>query len=1084
MGEGRSLDTHGCPPSVVMDLAGAGFLDAEIVGSDDFAEIYRCAESNRARRVYVKVLRGHLAKQDRTEFFREQNAIRQLTEHPNIISILHVGTVCSDLPYFVTHCDLQANLDAQIRNDGPLPLDQVLRVGVKLAGAVEAAHRVGILHGDVKPSNIFLTASGEPQLADFGSAQITDRLDPLGTTTESSAFTAPEVLGGNLPTPAADIYGLGATLFSLLTGDSGAQISNRPMPSSGQPTYGFREYRIPVDVSATVARAISQDNSLRPATAAEFGEELRNLQRKYNFPVDEMSLDTELNGGTDTEAQHSPELRNFNSTRSSGHSMACPLPLELTSFVGRRQELAKAKNLLAGGRLVTLTGIGGVGKTRLAMRVAESVQHKYIDGVRLIELGGLRDKSTLIEAVASAVGIQDHSTRPVRDILIEHLATRELLFVIDNCEHMVSAVAELAEFLLRACGVLRILATSREPLAIEGETVLRVPPLAVPDLKRESSLRQMPKYDAVSLFTERGAAAVPGFALTEENALAVAAICLHLDGLPLPIELAAARLRAMSPEQILRRLNGRYALLSRGSRGAPTRQQTLRSCIDWSYDLCTAREQLVWCRMSIFAGSFELDAIEYVCGTDLTPEELLDTLMALVEKSILIREEHGAVVRLRMLETLRDYGHEKLERSGGGVALQRRHRDWYLALAQDAEVDWISADQIETIDRLKREQSNLREALEFSINDDVVAGLRIASALRWFWSSQGLYNEGRSWFDQLLAVQSGPPTSEWVKSLYCASVMAGIQGDLHASATLLDEARRLTAGTDDLMMGAYVDCADGMLALYSGDLPRASSRLEAALAQFSKRGERTLETSVLYQLGLVYGLSDRRDQAIKCYEHVLTITATHGEKVYRSHALWALGIAVWQQGDSERAVQLLLESLRLSRQVRSPRIAAKSIEAMAWIECEQHNAQRAAVLLGAAESVAHSVGSAAVIHSSLIAYHEICEQLSRRKLGIDRYAAAYRRGRQSSFASAIAYALHEQLTGASAGDTKSAILTKREREVAGLIADGLTNRAIAERLVISPRTAQGHVEHILTKLSFTSRAQVAAWVTQQIHEGD
>ncbi|MDH6293315.1 ATP-binding protein, partial [Rhodococcus opacus] len=914
-----------------------------------------------------------------------------------------------------------------------------------------------------------------------GIAHITGGFETAtGAVTGSPAYTAPEVLAGDPPSPAADVYGLGAALFSALTGHaaferrSGEQVVAQFLRITTQPVPDLRERGIPDDVAAAITRAMSRTPDARPATAAAFGEELQQIQLDHGFPVDEMALHTTPGGADDYalpvsgRAGHSPR------------SVMAALPLELTSFVGRRHELTEAKNLLAGSRLVTLTGIGGVGKTRLAMRVASAVQREYSDGVRLVELGELRDEASLTDAVAAAVGVQDQSARPVREVLSEFLVTRELLVVLDNCEHMVDAVAELAGSLLRESPRLRMLATSREPLGIGGEAVLRVPPLGVPDPKRRPSLRGLPKYDAVTLFAERGTAAVPGFALTEENAVAVAGICHRLDGLPLPIELAAARLRAMSPEQILRRLTDRYTLLTRGNRGAPTRQQTLRLCIDWSFELCTAREQLVWGRLAVFAGSFELDAAEWVCGADLDPGKLLDTLTSLVEKSILIREEHGAVVRFRMLETLREYGYEKLEQTGEAVSLRRRHRDWYEALALDAEAEWISADQLDWIDRLKREHANLREALEFCVDDDPVAGLRTAAALRWFWTSQGLYNEGRRWLDQLLARQNGPPTIEWVKALYCASVMANIQGDHEVGAALVAKGRTLTAQTSDSMMDALVAYASGMLALFRGDRERACSHLETALAEFSERRDRTLEISVLYPLGLAYGLRGLTEQAIEVLERVLAITEKHGEKMYRSLSLWALGIAVWQQGGTYRPVQLLGQSLELTRKVHGPRVAAACLEALAWISVEEHDALRGAVLLGAAEGLARSVGTSSVIYTDLIVYHQNCEQATRRALGDRAFGSAHRKGEQFGFDAAIAYGLGEQPPRTTTPDTGASMrLTNRERQVADLIAEGLTNQAIADRLVISPRTAQGHVEHILAKLGFTSRAQVAAWVVER-----
>ncbi|RZL84481.1 MAG: tetratricopeptide repeat protein [Rhodococcus sp. (in: high G+C Gram-positive bacteria)] len=1089
MGEDDPLDTQRYPtPAVAAELTGTGFDPVEEIGRGGFGVVYRCTQEDLERTVAVKVLTVELDEENQARFFREQRAMGRLTGHPNIVNILQVGATDSGRPFIVMPYHPQDSLDARIRRDGPLPLAQALRLGVKMAGAVESAHRLGILHRDVKPANILLTDYGEPELADFGIAHISGGFETAtGAVTGSPAYTAPEVLAGDSPSPAADVYGLGAVLFSALTGHaaferrSGEQVVAQFLRITTQPVPDLREHGIPDDVADLIARAMSRTPGQRPATAAAFGEELRRLQLDHGFPVDEMALRAESGAqGNDVSPtsrgeRGSPVPSTLGTTGS--------LPLEMTSFVGRRHELTEARNLLGGSRLVTLTGIGGVGKTRLALRVASAVQRDYDDGVRLVELGELREESSLVDAIAGALGLRNHSARPARDVLVEFLVPRELLVVLDNCEHLVDAIAELAETLLRVCPGLRILATSREPLGIGGEAVLRVPPLEVPDPERTPSLRGLPKYDAVSLFAERAAAAVPGFVITEENAATVAGICHRLDGLPLPIELAAARLRAMSPDQILERLTDRYTLLTRGNRGAPTRQQTLRLCIDWSFELCTAGEQLVWGRLAVFAGSFELDAAEQVCGAGLAPDELLDTLTSLVEKSILIREESGSVVRFRMLETLREYGYEKLEQTGDDISMRRRHLRWYEALALDAESEWISAHQLDWIARLKREQPNLRTALEFSIEDDPVAGLRTAAALFLFWSSQSLYNEGRRWLDQLLARQSGPPTVEWVKALYCASVMANVQGDFHARTTIIEETRSLTAQTSDPMMRAFVVFADGMLALFSGDLVRARSHLETALAEFRERGDRTLEVGVLYPLGTAYGQSGMTEQAIECHERVLAITETYGEKMYRSHSLWALGVAVWQQGDARRSVELLEQSLQLTRRVHGPRVAAACIEALAWISLAQRDALRAAVLMGAANGLARPLGSSPVIHSNLIAYHEECDRKSRERLGDKAFAAAHRNGEQLGFDAAIAYALHEKQPATSTTKTDASTrLTKRERQVASLIADGLTNQAIADRLVISPRTAQGHVEHILAKLGFTSRTQVAAWVVEQTHD--
>jgi non-specific serine/threonine protein kinase len=346
------------------------------------------------------------------------------------------------------------------------------------------------------------------------------------------------------------------------------------------------------------------------------------------------------------------------------------LRVGLTSFVGRRRELTEAKRLLSVARLVTLTGVGGVGKTRLALRVAANARRAFDDGVWLIELGELHDLELLADTVVADLGLREQSSDPALELLAEHLADRRVLLVLDNCEHLVEAAAVLAEMLLRRCPDLRILATSHEPLGIGGEAVMRVLPLTVPDPDRPPALQGLPGYDAITLFAARAEAAAPGFVLSEANQVTVTRICQRLDGLPLAIELAADRLRVLSPQQILDRLSDRYRLLTAGSRDAPARQQTLKLSIDWSYDLCEPVEQQLWARLSVFAGGFELDAAESLCTGFLAPQDVLDVVARLVDQSILIREEAGAVARYRLLESLRDYGISKAagDRRGRGIA--------------------------------------------------------------------------------------------------------------------------------------------------------------------------------------------------------------------------------------------------------------------------------------------------------------------------------------------------------------------------------------------------------------------------------
>ncbi|MFF2114309.1 protein kinase domain-containing protein [Rhodococcus koreensis] len=1077
------------------ELRAAGFDDPHLIGRGGFGVVYRCTQSSLDRTVAVKVLESDLDEDNRERFFREQRAMGRLTGHPNIVNVLHVGTTDSGRPYIVMPFHPHDSLDVQIRRHGPLSLADTLGLGVKMAGALETAHRLGILHRDVKPANILVTDYGEPALTDFGIAHLAGGFETsTGTITGSPAFTAPEVLEGGAPSPASDIYSLGATLFCVATGHaaferrSGEHLVAQFLRITTHPVPDLREQGIPADLSAVIEQAMATDPRARPATAAEFGEALRQIQLRGGFPVDEMPLQVEP---TAAQGEQGPPITLSHSARttsaprremglSAGRSGAGNVPLELTSFIGRRHEMTEVKDRLSVSPLVTLAGIGGVGKTRLALRVAADVQRRFTDGARVVELGELRDDSLLVDVVAAALGLRSQSARPLLEVVVEYLIPRRVLLVLDNCEHLVDAVAELAEALLHVCPDLRILATSREPLGIGGEAVLRVPPLSAPDPDHPPTLRGMPQYDAVTLFAQRAAAAVPGFEVTEDNRVAITRICRQLDGLPLSIELAAARLRAMSPEQILQRLTDRYTLLTLGNRGAPTRQQTLALSIDWSHDLCTPREQQVWARLSVFAGGFELDAAEHVCGGTVAPEELLDTLTALVDKSILNREEVDTIVRFRMLETLRDYGREKLRHSDESPSIHRRHRDWYQQLVMTAEADWISPHQLQWIARLKREQSNLRAAMEFCLTQpsEIDAGLRIAVALFPFWLSRSMLSEGRRWFDRLLAWEPAHPTAERIQALCADSMLAEVQGDLTASTTLVGHGKALAATMTDAVIDAHIAHAEGVLALYSGDLPRACRNLEDALQVFRTQNDLSQQVWILMLLGVAYELRDDTARGIVCHEEVLAITETHHESVNRSYSLWAMGIAVLRQGDPARSAHLLEQGLQLTRVIDEPVTAAVCLEALAWT-CDDHNAHRAAVLMGAAESLGHAVGSSPILFHNHSLHHENCVQMARQSLGERAFLDAQHKGAALTFTEAVAYAIGEQPHPTTPTSDDAPHLTTRERQVSELVAQGLTNKAIANTLVISPRTAQGHVEHILTKLGFTSRAQIAAWVAEQ-----
>ncbi|WP_345345231.1 protein kinase domain-containing protein [Rhodococcus olei] len=1069
--------------SVAAELGAAGFTDAEEIGRGGFGVVYRCVQTTLDRTVAVKVLTADLDEQNRERFFREQRAMGRLTGHPNIVNVLQVGTTDNDLPYLVMPYCEQGSLDQRIRDHGPLPVDQTLQLGVRLAGAVESAHRLGILHRDIKPANVLLTDYGEPALTDFGIAHISGGFETaIGAFTATPAFTAPEVLKGDPPSPAADVYGIGATLFCALTGHaafarrSGEQVVAQFLRITSEPIPNLRELDLPDDVAAAIESAMSIDPNDR-RSAAQLGEQLREIQFRHGFPVDEMALRTRARSKRDA---REPVRDRSPDTGTSTAGTRGNLPAELTSFINRRSELSDAKELLSTSRLLTLTGMGGVGKTRLALRIATRAQRAFRDGAWLVELGELQDESLLAGVVATTLGIRSYSSEPADVVLADYLESRQLLLVLDNCEHVIDAAAALVAPLLRRCPELRILATSREPLGIGGEAALRVPSLSVPSPDRDLTLGGLPSFDAVTLFAERGAAVLPGFAVTEENMAAVVGICQRLEGLPLPIELAAARLPAMSPDQILQRLTDRFTLLNRGSRIAPSRQQTLRLCIDWSYELCSPDEQQLWGRLSVFAGTFELSAVEQVCGEDVSPGSLLDLVASLVEKSILIREEAAAAGRYRLLETLREYGLEKLEESGEHSRIRLRHRDWYLRLALRAEADFIGPRQLDLINHLRLDQQNLREALDTCTAEpgEAVAGLRLSAALYPFWIATGRVDEGAHWVERVLAVPDLPRGAEWVRAVSLGIILIGLQARADRADSLLEQARAAATEIDDTVTDVLVLYAAGNRAMYR-DVSESARYLDRAL-ELCPPDETLLVVITLVGAELAHGLAGHIERAAECLDEILRITEARGEIVFRALSLRNQGVAVWTT-DRPRAALLTRQALTLLRTAGDSFGSAPGLECLAWIAAADGDAARCAVLFGAAQAMRQAGRMPQMALPTMRAHHAEVEGRVRRTLGAKAFDTAYQKGLSMSFRKAISYALAEATEATPPGPAKTAevALTRRERQVAALVAEGLTNGGIAEKLVISRRTAEGHVERILTKLGFTSRAQIAAWVVEQ-----
>jgi predicted ATPase/DNA-binding NarL/FixJ family response regulator len=756
-----------------------------------------------------------------------------------------------------------------------------------------------------------------------------------------------------------------------------------------------------------------------------------------------------------------------------------------TRFVGRQREVSDAKRLLSASRLLTLTGPGGVGKTRLAVRVAETTKRSFRDGVWIVRLEDLRDRTLLAHTVADKLGLRDQSSRSATETVIEHVRDLNMLLVLDNCEHLVDDCAVFVGALLRACPRLRVLATSRQSLGVYGEAVLAVPPLQVPDPEQRYSPELLEQFDSVRMFTDRAVAVLPEFNVTSSNCAVLASLCFGLDGIPLAIELAAAWLRVLSLEQINERLSERYDLLTKGPRDAPTRQRTLRALIDWSYDLCSGPEQAVWACVSVFDGGFDLAAAEQVAGHGpVAAEEMPLIIGSLLDKSILARQDLDGTVRYRMLETLREYGQERLAAAGDYVAVRRRHRDWYLGLAKTFEREWIGPSQEAWIERLRREHPNLRVALDFCLTQpgEAAAALRLVTQIEDYWTIRGFFTEGRHWLDQALA-SALEPTRERCAALRVNGWYALLQGDVIAGASLLGEATAITERLDYQVEGARVTLIKGMASLFSGDIENAAALFDRALSKFRAAKERRGELFVLFIYGNTLSVKGEREQGLALLDECLTLTSQYGELFWRSYALWAVCRTELLHGELERAEMAGKEALRSHRRMDNKLGMALVMESVAWVAERQGRYVRAAKLFGIAGAVWNEIGVSPNFFILIAAAHNEHIALARAALGDESFESAFQQGRSLSGEHAMDYALEtepssEQPSTHPTKDTES-LLTPREQQITGLIAEGMSNQQIAAKLVISRRTAETHVEHILTKLGFNSRAQVAAWIAAQ-----
>lgn len=757
----------------------------------------------------------------------------------------------------------------------------------------------------------------------------------------------------------------------------------------------------------------------------------------------------------------------------------------MTSFVGRHRELAEAKTRMVESRLVTLTGPGGVGKTRLAVELAQRAEKTFADGVWLAGLDNLQSGDRVASLVADALQIPDQSNRASLERVTDYVADKELLLVLDNCEHVLQAAAELVDALLAAGPQVRILATSREPLGIAGEQVCVVPPLSTPPLNGwnggpgPEGVRDIEQFESVAMLVDRARHVVPGFAVTDSNRETLAQVCVRLDGIPLAIELAATRLRTLSPAQLLDRLDQRFQLLNRGDRTTLPRQQTLQALIDWSFELCTPPEQLLWRRLAIFPGAFDLEAAEEVCGfAELAPEEVFDLLDQLVAKSILLAERTGDLVSYRMLMTIREYGMQLLTDADELNRLRSRHRDLYLGRVMRRAEQWGGPGQAEALEATRRERPNLMVAIDWSLATpgEHDAAALMAAKLRYYWVSGSFLSNGRRTLERILREGDLSPrvrgTASWAISWVCL-----IQGDHDAAAGHLAVADRIATELADPVMRAHYRHWKGLHQLFVGNLPAAVDLYWTAVADHARDGRTAEQLLAMFQLVMALAFNGESESGLEVAQEARELAERHQERWNLSFIWWITGVCHWHLGDYDAAKEAALTALDIQRDFHDHICTAMSIEVLTWVAVSTGEFERGWELAAAADSVWRNMGtSLSAFGPHITRTTESSVAACREALGLpEERTPALREILSVTEAFAVALGT-KPVPRKRVSRTDDNPLTGREMEVAELVAQGLTNRQIAERFVLSRRTVDGHVERILAKLGFSSRAQVASWV--------
>jgi predicted ATPase/serine/threonine protein kinase len=1019
------------------DLVGQTVAHYEVLrrlGSGGMGVVYEAKDIRLGRRVALKLLPEKLIGDERAlrRFAREARAASSLN-HPNICTIYEVEEH-DHQPVIVMELLEGVSLNQRIR-EGPISNDELLDFGIQASDALEAAHAKGIIHRDMKPGNMFIVGHRRMKILDFGLAKVfgpqvavgqfedqseEEALTLDGVIPGTTSYMSPEQVRGEEIDARSDLFSFGVVLYEMATGRRPFVGKNRVLLMdailNAKPAAATKaNSSLPAALEIILARALEKKRENRFQRAADICSALKRLQGETEkassavvnaAPVTSNSRPAR-NIFTRYLAREFAAIRDHFSEKPVEHveTLTANLPVQRTGFVGREKEIAAVKELLLRQdvRLVTITGLGGIGKTRLAVQVAGGLAERFPGGAYFVPLSALNDPGLIAATIVQALGIREAGGQSALEILKRNLqdsSRAPILLLLDNFEHLVQAAPTVAD-LLASCPNLRIMVTSRAALHVYGEHEFPVPPLALPDSRSKPSVEILSRCPAVALFVQRAVAAKPDFGLNPENAPVVAEICARLDGLPLAIELAAARVKVLSPPLMLTRLASRLQLLTGGARDLPQRQQTLRAAIDWSYDLLSAPEQKLFRRLSVFVGGCNLEGVEAVCDTKVDLDlDLLDGMASMVDKSLVQQVEPSkGESRFVMLDTMREYALEKLEASGELPLTKRAHAAYCLVLAEEEATEQCRVQPAEWQERFALEYDNFRAGLDWlTETGDAEWGLRLGTALFRFWETREYLAEGRDRLGKLLNLAGAQVlTKPRARALFAAGVLAGEQGDYASADTMIGESQDIAHQLGDKTGVAVCQNALAVLACDRGDVARSRALFEESLLLWRELGDRKAVARALSNLanvlkvqgdydrvrplqaeclsifrelgdrtGIAWSLNYQGDvarddgdtaAARTLYEQGLEIFRELGDRWGIAGTLADLGSLAREQGNYSAAHSLYAESIKLFQELDHKRGIARLLECSACSAAAQHEAERSLRLAGAAAALRQNIGA-------------------------------------------------------------------------------------------------------------------------------